>query len=108
MLPIRGDQQTFGQKLRDGGGLAAVVLHYAVCAFAIALGLLGFVFSVMSSVFDVEPPRLAFLGWITFAVILLWELLYRPSMTLTAAIGFGALLLLCLWIAANVLVSVTF
>ena len=107
MLPARGNQQTLGQKLRTQGALAGAVLHYSVCAFAITLGSLGFVYSVVG-LLSAEHPTVPFLGLIAFAVIFVLELVYRPALTLTAAIGFCALLLLCSWLATNILVSVTF
>jgi len=108
-MPLaRIDQQTGGPTLKSVRGTAVAVLHYAMCALAIGIGLLGFGSSVLSVVFDVEigqSTRWTIFGWIVMGGIFLGELLYRPSFKVAARFGFAALLLLCLWIAANVFVS---
>ena len=110
MLPASSDQRADSPIVRSVGGLALTVLHYAICALAIGFGLLGFIDSVLRVVSDVEPGQSTawtVSGWIATGGIFLVEMAYRPSFKVTARFGFAALLLLCLWITANVLVSLT-
>ena len=94
-----------------GAGIRVwTVVHYAVCAFAITIGLYGLLLSRLQVAFGVAAGRSVawtIVYWVTIASIFICELLYRPSGTLTAGIGFFALLALCAWFAANVLVSAT-
>jgi hypothetical protein len=98
-----------GSKL--GAGIRVwTVVHYAVCALAITIGLYGLLLSGLHVVFGVELGRSVawtIVYWVTIGSIFICELLYRPSGTLTAGLGFFALLALCGWFAANILVSAT-
>jgi hypothetical protein len=108
MLPTSRDQRTDDFTRGGASAIALTVLHYLISAFAIAFGSLGFILGLLAWVFDVESPGFGWLGWITMGAILLGEIIYRPAFKLTAGLGFLALLLLCLLIAANFLVSRTF
>jgi hypothetical protein len=94
---------------RLGTGISIwTVVHYAFCAFAIAMGMWGLVWSGLDVVFGVGLDQTVVLTmsfWVGVAGIFIGELLYRPSGTLTAGIGFFALLALCTWFAGNILVS---
>jgi hypothetical protein len=96
---------------RLGAGISILtVVHYAFCAFAIAMGVWGLVWSGLDVVFGVELEQAVVLTlsfWVAVAGIFVCELLYRPSGALTAGIGFFALLTLCIWYAGNILVSAT-
>jgi len=78
------------------------VLHYAACAVGITVGFLWFGLSVLWVFFGVEPEGPLF--WLAVGGIFAWELLYRPSTSMTAGIGVSALLLLSVWLVANVVV----
>jgi hypothetical protein len=86
------------------------VLHYAACAIGIAIGFLGFGFSAMQVLISTEPesPMGGVILWLTFGGVFAWELVYRPPNAVSAGIGTCALLLLVVWLAANVLVAVIF
>ena len=107
MLPARRGERALRQRLRNGVGVGTV-LHYAVCALAISIGLFGFISSALAVVFDVQVGLSAgwtIVYWVTLGGILLWELLYRPPRSVTSALGFGSMLLLCSWLATAILVS---
>ena len=111
MLTDRGTQTTGGPTLRSIGGLAVAVLHYAICALAITIGLLATFSGLMASVFDVEVRGSAgwtMVGWITVSGIFVGELIYRPSFKVASAGGFVALLIWCSFFAVAVLISLIF
>ncbi len=74
------------------------------------IGLLGFVDSLLRVAFDVQlgsSTAWTVFAWTAMGGVFLAELIYQPSFRVAAGFGFAALLLLSLWIAANVLVSLT-